>query len=222
MKFHMRILSALLICGLVLAGSAIFAATTPTVQDLTKSYEIWKNQGIKLVVRDGAGNIIDHGFGRLESWGSVSKWVVRNKKGHFLTHAFGKIESWKNGKTRLVLRSPKGWIMTHIDINLTDKASFAHNVVGLRKLKGDSKFIGFVQETLGELIVTDLKQKDTIKAKVLLDYIRKYKSQKTGMKNFVPVLRLVLRQLNFMAAQGDDSVIVSLAAAARDMLNELN
>lgn len=247
MNFRIKFLVILMVLGLLVPASSLLAKQDgvkilvptgadqppkevyvggadqkqPEVNDLTKSYEIWKNKGIKFVVRDKSGKLIDWGVGRLESWGSTSKWVVRNKKGQFLTNAFGRVEHWKNGKIRLVLRTPKGHLLTHIPIDLTSKASFAHNVVGLRKLNADHKYISFVQETLGELLVKDLKANDTIKTKVLLDYIKKYKTQKSGMKNFVPVLRLVLRQLNFMAAQSDDSVIKSLATAAREMLAAL-
>lgn len=222
MFLRKRLLGVLLVLALVLPISFLWAGETQAqVTDLTKAYEIWKNKGIRFVVRTDDGKFSGWGIGRLESWSSKSRWVVRDPKGHFLIHAFGNVEHWKNGKTRLVLRTPKGQILTLIDIALTDKGSFAQNVVGLRKLKGDSKFIGFVQETLAEHLINDLKQNDTIKTKVLLDYIRKNQKSRAGMENFIPVLRAVVRQLNFMAGQGNDPVIESLATAAREMLKDL-
>ena len=113
---------------LVLSFNSAFAAATrdntkpaeikppknEPVTDLVKAYEIWKNKGIKLVVRDKEGKFTTWSVGRLESWGTKSKWVVRNKKGQFLTHASGNVESWKNGVSRLVIRDSKGRILTHI------------------------------------------------------------------------------------------------------------
>ena len=104
------------------------------VKDLSKAYEVWKNKGIKFVVRGKDGQFDTWSVGKLESWGTRSKWVVRNKKGQFLTHATGNVESWKNGSTKLVLRDKKGRILTHIKINLTDKGNFYSTAVGLRKL----------------------------------------------------------------------------------------
>lgn len=222
MKLRPSILSALcLVFAVAIFTPALLPAaeSQKPVTDLVKAYEVWSNQGIRFVVRDAEGNIVDHGIGKLESWGGQSKWVVRNARGHFLLHAYGKIENWKNGKTKLVLRAPKGYLLTHIPIDLTSKASFAQNVVGLRRLT-NSKFLGFLQETLGELLVHDLKTNDTIKTKVLLDYLKK--NLKTpGVANFKPVLRLVLRQLNFMAGQGNNPVAESLAAGARDLLDKI-
>lgn len=219
--FHRKFLGVLLIL-LLLLPVVFLGATEPTttVNDLTKAYEVWKNHGIRFVIRGENGAFETWGIGRLESWDAKSRWVVRNPKGRFLTNATGNVEHWKNGQTRLVLRTPKGQLMTHISIDLTDRASFAKNVVGLRRLEADSKFIHFVQETLAELLVDELKKGDTLRTKVLLDYIRINKS-KGGMKNFVPVLRAALQQLNFMAGQNTDSVIKSLAEAAREQLKEL-
>jgi hypothetical protein len=216
-----RLFGLLLVLALLLPVTALWAAEgTATITDLTKAYEVWKGKGIKFVVREN-GQFKTWGIGRLESWGAASKWVVRNPKGHFLVHASGKVENWKNGSTRLVLRDKKGHLLTHIGINLTSKASFAANVVGLRRLKGDHKYIAFVQETLTELLIKELKDKDTIRTKVLLDYIRKNKGKKTGMENFVPVLKALVQQLNFMATQHPDPVIESLANAAREMLKDM-
>jgi len=92
--------------------------------------------------------------------------------------------------------------------------------VGLRRLQND-KFLAFVQETLGELLVDDLKSGDTIKTKVLLDYLKKHIND-TGVDHFTPVLRMVLQQLNFMAGQGNNAVAAGLAAGARDLLKLLN
>ncbi|MBF0406501.1 MAG: hypothetical protein HQM10_04055 [Candidatus Riflebacteria bacterium] len=197
-------------------------ATTPSavVDDLTKSYETWKGKGIKFVIRKD-GKFETWGIGRLESWNNNSKWVVRNPKGRFLIHASGKIENWKNGKTLLVLRESKGRMLTHIKIDLTSHSCFAKNVVGLRKLKADHKYIAFVQETLTELLLKELKSNDRVRTKVLLDYLNKYKNEKSGMSNFKPVIKEVSKQLNFMAAHGDDSVIKSMAEEAAELVKEL-
>ncbi|RCK75293.1 MAG: hypothetical protein OZSIB_4057 [Candidatus Ozemobacter sibiricus] len=190
-----------------------------TVTDLTKAYEIWKNEGIRFVIRDAQGGLVSWGIGKLESWAGESKWVVRNPKGQLMTHARGKVENWKNGKTRLVLRTPKGQILTHIAIDLSSKASFAQNVVGLRRLK-DSKFLAFVQETLGELLVKELKGGDLIRTRVLMQYLDKYHDQ-PGAANFKPVLQMVIQQLNFMVAHGGDAKVQDLASQAKAMLSKL-
>ncbi|MBF0546801.1 MAG: hypothetical protein HQM08_20340 [Candidatus Riflebacteria bacterium] len=190
------------------------------VDDLTKSYEVWKNQGIKFVIRQN-GQFDSWGTGRLESWNNTSKWVVRDGKGRFLIHATGGIENWKTGKTFLVIRDNRGRILTRINIDLTSRASFAKNVVGLRRLNADHKYIGFVQETLTELLINELKSGDNVRTKVLLDYIKKYKNEKSGMSNFKPVLKEVSKQLNFMAIHDKDSVTQDLALAAKQMYSEL-
>ncbi len=216
-KLILSLLLAVLFFALPFAQSGVWAAETIT--DLTKAYEIWTNQGIRFVVRDPQGGLVSWGIGRLESWAGESKWVVRNSKGQLMTHARGKVENWKNGKTKLVLRTPKGHILTHIAIDLSSKASFAQNVVGLRRLK-DSKFLAFVQETLGELLVKELKSGDLIRTRVLMQYLDKYHNQ-PGAENFKPVLRMVITQLNFMVAHGGDAKVEDLARQAQTMLSKL-
>lgn len=214
-----RILLALLmVFSLILPTLPLIAADNETVNDLTKAYEVWKNRGIKFVVRNADGSFESWGIGRLESWSGKSKWVVRNPKGQFMVHADGEIESWKNGKTRLVLRTKKGQILTHIDIAITSKASFAQNVVGLRRLESD-KFLAFVQESLSELIVTDLKDGSLIKARVLAQYLEKYQKEK-GAENFVPVLKAVLRQVNFMAGEKPEPKVIDLQTRIRELISK--
>ncbi len=181
----------------VFAASSVIPAEPKPVTDLTKAYEAWTNQGIKFVVRDSKGQFITWNVGKLESWGGKSKWVVRDKKGHFLTHAFGNVENWKNGQTRLVLRDNKGRMLTHISIQITDKSSFASNVVGLRHLK-NPKYLAFVQDTLADLLLADLAKDDFVRVRVLVTYLNKYKNDK-GVENFKPVLRKILPKLNFIS-----------------------
>jgi len=211
----------LLVCALVLPTLPLIAADAEneTVTNLTKAYEIWKNRGIKFVVRNQDGTFAGWGVGRLESWSGESKWVVRNPKGQFMVHANGEVESWKNGKTRLVLRTKKGQILTHIDIAITSKASFAQNVVGLRRLEND-KFLAFVQESLSELIINDLKDGDLIKARVLVQYLEKYQKE-PGANHFVPVLKAVLRQVNFMAGEKPEPKIVDLQTRIRALIGKI-
>jgi len=196
-----------------------FAADQETVRDLAKAYETWTGKGIKFVIRED-GKFKTWGVGRLESWNHDSTWVVRDPKGRFLTKASGRVENWSNGKSRLVLRTPKGQMMTHISIDITSKACFAKNVIGLRRLDPGSKFLAFAQETLSELLVKDLKANDRIRTRVLLQYINKYKSQ-PGAANFKPVLKAALQQLNFMATQNGDEATKKLAAEARELLSQI-
>lgn len=176
------------------------------VQDLTKAFEIWKDKGIVFAIREN-GKVIDRGVLKLESWAGESRWTVRNSKGHFLTHgnkyARGKVENWKNGKTKLVIRTDKGHLITHININLTSRASFAANVVGLRRLQ-KSKYLSFVQETIAEVVVQEMKQNYFSKARALLSYLQKYHKE-AGVENFRPVLRIIQRHVNFAVAHGGGS-----------------
>lgn len=177
-------------------------SSNKVVTNLIKAYEIWKDKGIVLVVKDENGQIITNAKGKLESWGGESKWVVRDSKGRFLLHAFGRVENWKNGLKKLVLRTPKGHLLTHIRIELTSNASFAENVVHLRRLK-DSKFLSFVQETLAERLINDIKKGDLIKAKVLVKYLDKYYYY-DGIKNFEPVLKMIEPHLKFLVTHNND------------------
>lgn len=190
------------------------------VKDLSRAYEVWKTQGIKFVIRDKEGKFVTWNIGRLESWDTKSKWVVRDPKGHFLTHANGSVENWKNGMTRLVLRDSKGRMLTHIGINITDKSSFASTVVGLRHLKND-KFLAFVQDSLGDILLAELKANELTKTRVLMVYLNKYKTDK-GTENFKPVLRKVIPVLHFMATdKPNDTKTKELVEEARELLAEL-
>lgn len=211
-----------LMMAMFFSFSAAFATTEEpiTVKDLSKAYEAWKTKGIKFVVRDEKGKFVTWNIGRLESWDCKSKWVVRDPKGRFLTHAFGNVENWKNGMTRLVLRDQKGRILTHVNVNITDKSSFASTVVGLRHLKND-KFLAFVQDSLGDIIVAELKQNEVTKARVLVAYLNKYKKDK-GTENFKPVLRKIIPALHFMSADEPSNLkIKTLVTDARNLLAEL-
>ena len=69
--------------------------------------------------------------------------------------------------------------------------------------------------------LNDLKKKDFIRTHVMLSYIQKYKNR-IGITNFKPVLRVVIRKLNFMEAQGNPiTKVIEMAAMARDLLKEL-
>ncbi len=202
--------------------SSVFAAkqSDRTVKDLTRAYEAWKSKGIKFVVRDSKGHFVTWNIGRLESWSGKSKWVVRDTKGHFITHAYGKVENWKNGKTKLVLRDKKGRMLTHLDIKITSKASFAANVVGLRKLK-NSKFLAFVQDTVAEVIINELNDGSLVKARVLTTYLKNHSNDK-GISNFKPVLRKIITKINFMANEKPENVkIQELAQRTRDLLKTI-
>ncbi|HEY9071755.1 MAG TPA: hypothetical protein VIV61_15965 [Candidatus Ozemobacteraceae bacterium] len=209
-------LSLMIVFALFLSILPLAAEEQPTVTNLTKAYEVWKNKGIKFVVRKDDGTFAGWGVGRLESWSGESKWVVRNPKGQFMVHAKGEVEKWKNGKTRLVLRTNKGQLLTHINIAITSKGSFAENVVGLRRLEND-KFLAFVQESISELIINDLKDGDLVKARVLAQYLAKYKKE-AGADHFVPVLKTILRQVNFMAGEKPEPRLVELQTQLRDLL----
>lgn len=212
----------LAIFAMVFQLGTVFAKTqqTKTVKDLTKAYEVWQNQGIKFVVRDSKGKFVTWNIGRLESWSGKSKWVVRNTKGHFITHASGNVEYWKNGQIRLVLRDKKGRMLTHIGINITDRASFAANVVGLRKLKND-KFLGFVQKTISDLLMEDLKKGHLTRVRVLTTYLDKYQKE-SGVSNFKPILRKIAPQVNFMATEKPDNKrIQETAEMVRKMIKLL-
>jgi hypothetical protein len=200
----------------------VFSATDAEkpVNDLTRAYESWTNQGIKFVVRDEQGQFVTWNIGRLEAWDGKSKWVVRNPKGHFLTHAYGKVENWKNGKTRLVLRDKKGRLLTHIDIKITDKSSFASNVVGLRHLK-NRKFLSFVQDTLSDLLLNDIENKDYVRTRVLFTYLKKYKTDK-GTENFKPILRRIIPKLNFIANHNPgNNKLKEMADTSKQLLKDL-
>ncbi len=198
-----------------------FAATDerPVIKDLSKAYEVWKTQGIKFVVRDEQGKFVTWNVGKLESWGTKSKWVVRDPKGRLLTHASGNVETWKNGMVRLVLRDSKGRILTHVGIDITDKSSFASTVVGLRRLKNDA-FLSFVQDTLSDILIKELKNNELSKARVLMVYLNRYKTQK-GAENFKPVLRKIIPILHFMATEKPDTKTKTLIEDARKLLAEL-
>lgn len=190
------------------------------VTDLTKAYEVWKNKGIKFVIRDKKnGKFETWGCGRLESWGTKSKWVVRNKKGQFLTHASGRVESWKNGKTRMVLRDQRGRILTHIKLDLTDKGNFYTNAVGLRKLKNDA-FLAFVQDSLGDILEEEIKAGALNKPRALINYLNKHKNDK-GAENFKPVVRRMIPLLNAMNSDGTNARATQTLEAASQLLKEL-
>lgn len=216
-----KIFSIVLMLALVSSLSAAYASTDerPVIKDLSRAYEIWKTQGIKFVVRDENGKFVTWNIGKLESWGTKSKWVVRDPKGRLLTHANGTVENWKNGMVRLVIRDSKGRILTHVGIDLTDKSSFAATVVGLRKLKNDA-FLGFVQDTLSDIILKELKDNELTKARVLVTYLNRYKGEK-GAENFKPVLRKVIPVLHFMATEKPDTKTKNLVDDARKLLAEL-
>ncbi|MFZ2958277.1 MAG: hypothetical protein WA705_15420 [Candidatus Ozemobacteraceae bacterium] len=221
MRFRSIFLVLLLSLFLFSPFQALFSAeSTSSIEDLTKAYEVWKGHGIKFVIRGSDGQFLTWGVGRLESWNNESTWVVRDPKGRFLTKAIGRVETWKTGATRLVLRDKKGHLLTHLNINLTSKASFSRNVVGLRRLSGDNKFLAFVQETLAELLVKEMKTGDTLRVKVLVDYIKKNKNM-SGMSNFKPVLKIAVQQLNFMTGQNPSPNLAQLAADARYLMNYL-
>ena len=202
------------------AASSVIPAENKPITDLTKAYEAWKNQGIKFVVRDPKGKFVTWNIGKLESWSGKSKWVVRDPKGHFLTHAFGNVENWKNGQTRLVLRDKKGRLLTHLSIKITDKSSFASNVVGLRHLKND-KYLAFVQDTIADILIEEIEKNIYTKTRVLVTYLNKYKSDR-GVENFKPVLRRILPKLNFVATHNpENNKVVDLADAVKKTLIEL-
>ena len=213
----------LLLVGFLFSLGHIYAASATNnnkINDLSKAYEEWKNKGIKFVVRDGKGKFVAWNTGTLESWGTKSKWVVRDPKGRFLHHAYGKVENWKNGKTRLVVRDPKGRMMTHIDVSLTDKGTFYSTVVGLRRLKND-KFLNFVQGSLADILIVELKDNQLGKARVLVQYLEKYYSQ-SGVSNFKPVLKHILPTLNFMLVQQPENKrLIELVDSTKAMINKL-
>jgi hypothetical protein len=211
------LLPILLVVSLILPAAGWAAETTVT--DLVKAYENWQNQGLRLVIRDSNGNVVDQGIGKLESWAGESKWVVRNARGHFLLHARGKVENWQNGRTKLVLRTQKGHLLTHININLTSRASFSQNVVSLRRLQA-SKFLNFVQETLTELIIKELKGNDFVRARVLITYLDKYHTY-PGSANFKPILKGVSQQLKFMGTQQNNKTAIDLSKKYDGMLSKL-
>ncbi len=222
MKLLKNIFAFALVISILFAANAVYAASDDpkTVTNLSRAYESWKNQGIKFVVRNNKGQFVHWAHGRLESWGTKSKWVVRDPKGRFLSHAQGAVENWKNGQTRLVLRDKKGRLLTHINISLTEKSSFASTVVGLRHLKND-KFLAFVQSSLSDVIIDELKKNFTTKASVLIKYLNKYKNDK-GTENFKPVLRKIIPVLVFMSNdKPKDTKVKDMIADARKLLTEL-
>ena len=208
-----------LVLGLLFPLSTGWAATQ-SIDDLARAYEVWKGKGIKFVIRDAEGQFSTWGVGRLESWNNESTWVVRDPRGRFLTNAVGRVETWKNGMTRLVLRDKKGHLLTHINIDLTSRASFSRNVVGLRRISGDHRFLAFVQETLTELLIKELKLGDKVRTAVLFKYLRAHLSD-SGMENFRPVLKATSQQLNFLAAQNGNPEWKKLAEEARKLLKEI-
>lgn len=219
MMIRRLFLALFLLIALLLPVTTGWAATQ-SIDDLTKAYEVWKGKGIKFVVRDGDGQFLTWGIGRLESWNNESTWVVRDPKGRFLTNAIGRIENWKNGTTRLVLRDKKGHLLTHISIDLTSKASFSRNVVGLRRLSDDHRYLAFVQETLIELLVKELKGGDKLRTGVLFKYLRAHLKD-AGVENFRPVLKATQQQLNYLAGQSNDPEWKKLAEEARKLLREI-
>ncbi len=190
-----------------------------TVTDLTKAYEIWKEKGIKLVVRDKEGKFVTWNVGRLESWGTKSKWVVRNKKGQFLTHASGHVEGWKNGMTRMVIRDSKGRILTHIKIDLTDQGNFYTTAVGLRKLQNKA-FLNFVQDSLGDILQEEIKAGQLSKPRALINYLNKYKD-KEGAANFKPVIRRIIPLLQALNSDGTNTRAQQTVEAASELLKAL-
>lgn len=216
-----RLFSIVLMLAMISLLTAAYAETDerPVIKDLSKAYEIWKTQGIKFVVRDENGKFVTWNIGKLESWGTKSKWVVRDPKGRLLTHANGTVENWKNGMVRLVIRDSKGRILTHVGIDLTDKSSFASTVVGLRRLKNDA-FLAFVQDTLSDILLKELKENELTKARVLVTYLNRYKSEK-GAENFKPVLRKIIPVLHFMSTEKPDTKTKALVDDARKLLAEL-
>ncbi|MBU1106183.1 MAG: hypothetical protein KKB51_05895 [Candidatus Riflebacteria bacterium] len=222
MKLLRKLFTYTLVIAALFSAGSIFAATEEivTVKDLSRAYEVWKTKGIRFVVRDKQGKIVTWNIGHLESWDSKSKWVVRDPKGRFLSHANGKVEDWKNGQTRLVLRDQKGRLLTHINISLTDKTSFASTVVGLRHLKND-KFLAFVQDSLADILIAELKEDNLVKTRVLLTYLNKYKND-NGTENFKPVLRKVIPVLVFMSNdKPGDLKTKTMIEEARDLLYNL-
>lgn len=215
------VIFAIFVAFLFQTGSVFSAVRADkVVTDLTRAYEVWKNQGIKFVVRDDEGKFVTWNIGRLEAWGGKSKWVVRDPKGHFITHAKGNVEKWKNGQTRLVLRDSRGRLLTHIDIKITGKSSFASNVVGLRHLKNRS-FLSFVQDTIADMLIEDIEDNYYVRIRVLLTYLKKYKNDK-GTENFKPVLRRLLPKLNFIANHNPtNKKVQTLAKTAQKTLVEL-
>lgn len=189
------------------------------VTDLIRSYEVWKNKGIKFVVRDKEGKFGAWSVGRLESWGAKSKWVVRNKKGQFLTHANGKVEGWKNGMTRMVLRDQRGRILTHIKVDLTDNGNFYTNAVGLRKLKNDA-FLAFVQDSVGDILEEEIKNGQLNKVRALIMYIGKYKNEK-GASNFKPVIRRIIPLVQALNADGKNTRAAQTVEMAGELLKSL-
>jgi hypothetical protein len=221
-----RITALLLVLGFIftlnvsIAQSAATIAVENKVTDLSRAYEVWKNKGIKFVVRDEKGKFVTWNTGHLESWASKSKWVVRDTKGKFLHHANGNVESWKNGKTRLVIRDPKGRLMTHIDVGLTDKGTYYSTVVGLRKLKNDN-FLEFVQKRLADILIIEIKDNQLTKARVLITYLEKYKNE-GGVSNFKPVLKQIQPTINFMLVQNPNNKrLQELSEATKEMAKSL-
>ncbi|GAB4272661.1 MAG: hypothetical protein Kow0029_11540 [Candidatus Rifleibacteriota bacterium] len=222
MKAFKKLAILSIVLAVFLQLSAAFAASNEPkpVNDLTKAYEAWKNKGIKFVVRDKQGKFVTWNIGKLESWGGKSKWVVRDPKGHFLTHAYGTVETWKNGKSRLVLRDSKGRLLTHVSLQITDKSSFAANIVGLRHLK-NPKYLSFVQDTIADMLISDIEKNDFSRTRVLVTYLNKYKNDK-GVENFKPILRRILPKLNFIANHNPENQKVAyLAESVRKTLIEL-
>ena len=190
------------------------------VTDLVKAYEVWKNKGIKFVIRDKKnGQFETWSVGRLESWGTKSKWVVRNKKGQFLTHATGHVENWKNGRSRLVLRDKKGRILTHIKLDLTDKGNFYTTAVGLRRLQNDT-FLAFVQDSLGDILEEELKAGSLSKARALIAYLDKHKKDK-GAENFKPVIRRMIPLMQALNSDGKNARAAQTVEAAGQLLKDL-
>lgn len=221
-----RIAALFLILGFFFTLNASIAQTAASiakenkVTDLSRAYELWQKKGIKFVVRDAKGKFVTWNTGHLESWASKSKWVVRDTKGKFLHHANGNVEHWKNGKTRLVIRDPKGRLMTHIDVGLTDKGTYYSTVVGLRRLKNDN-FLQFVQKRIADILIIEIKDNQLTKAKVLISYLEKYRSQ-GGVSNFKPVLKQIQPTIKFMLVQNPNKKrLIELDEAVKEMIKTL-
>ncbi|MBF0406500.1 MAG: hypothetical protein HQM10_04050 [Candidatus Riflebacteria bacterium] len=192
------------------------ASPAAPIDDFTQAYESWKGKGVRFVIRKN-GKIVTYGIGKLESWGGKCVWVVRDPKGHFLTRAAGRIETWKDKKQRLVIRDNKGRILTHIDINLTGKGSFAKNVVGLRHLPHDTPYLGFVQESLAKTLTAELQASNTVHIKTFINYLSKNKDRE-GMRNFIPVLKAISGNLKFKSTQDRDPKFTVLNQKVTDLL----
>lgn len=219
-KFAILSVILLVLCQVTSSFATVIPAKPKPVTDLTRAYEVWTNQGIKFVVRDKNGQFVNWNYGKLESWGGKSKWVVRDGQGKLLTHAYGNVENWKNGQSKLVLRDSKGRLLTHVSLKITDKSSFASNVVGLRHLKNKT-YLAFVQDTIADMLIEDIDKNEYSRTRVLVTYLNKYKNDK-GVENFKPVLRRLLPKLNFVANHNpENNKVQELTKATQQILIDL-